>query len=148
MVIVHLLDSFIKITKSYFLVVHETGLSLGSRISDGFLKLHLYILVEVLALGLGVHLPKAPDMNNTSLFIHCKLEPYFENLSCSITSEEGATVAQWSHTCLPPLRLAVQTQTLCGKIGSCLPMVGSLQCRTLINCLYWFPLPTKLHVVI
>ena len=34
-------------------------------------------------------------------------------------------------------------RTLRGKVGSCLPVVGSLQCRTLTNCVYWFPLPTK-----
>ena len=35
-----------------------------------------------------------------------------------------------------------------GKVGSCLPVVDSLQYRTLTNCMYWFPLPTKLPVVI
>ena len=36
----------------------------------------------------------------------------------------------------------------CGKAGSCLPLVGSLQYRTLTNCMYWFPLPFQLPVVI
>ena len=31
-----------------------------------------------------------------------------------------------------------------GKAGSCLPLVGSLQYRTLMNCMYWFPLPFQL----
>ena len=35
-----------------------------------------------------------------------------------------------------------------GKVDSCLPMVGSLQRRTLTNCMYWFPLPTELFVMI
>ena len=35
-----------------------------------------------------------------------------------------------------------------GKAGSCLPSVGSLQYRTLANCMYWFPLPFQLPVVI
>ena len=35
-----------------------------------------------------------------------------------------------------------------GKAGSCLPLVGSLQYRTLTNCMYWFPLPFQLPVVI
>ena len=39
-------------------------------------------------------------------------------------------------------------QTLCGKVGSCLPMVCSLQYWTLTNCMYWFPLPAKLLVMI
>ena len=34
-----------------------------------------------------------------------------------------------------------------GKAGSCLPLVGSLQYRTLTNCMYWFPLPFQLPVV-
>ena len=39
-------------------------------------------------------------------------------------------------------------QTLCGKVGSFLAIVGSLQYRTLTNCMYWFPLPIKLPVYI
>ena len=35
-----------------------------------------------------------------------------------------------------------------GKAGSCLPLVGSLQYRTLANCMCWFPLPFQLPVVI
>ena len=35
-----------------------------------------------------------------------------------------------------------------GKAGSCLPLVGSLQYRTLTNCMYWFPLPFQLPVLI
>ena len=35
-----------------------------------------------------------------------------------------------------------------GKAGSCLPLVGSLQYRTLMNSMYWFPLPFQLPVVI
>ena len=35
-----------------------------------------------------------------------------------------------------------------GKAGSCLPLVGSLQYRTLANYMYWFPLPFQLPVVI
>ena len=34
------------------------------------------------------------------------------------------------------------------KAGSCLLLVGSLQYRTLTNCMYWFPLPFQLPVVI
>ena len=36
----------------------------------------------------------------------------------------------------------------CGKVGSCLLMVGSLQYRTLTICTYWSFLPTKLPVMI
>ena len=39
-------------------------------------------------------------------------------------------------------------KVLCGKAGSCLPLVGSLQYRTLANSMYWFPLPFQLPVVI
>ena len=35
-----------------------------------------------------------------------------------------------------------------GKAGSCLPLVGSLQYRTLANSMYWFPLPFQLPVMI
>ena len=35
-----------------------------------------------------------------------------------------------------------------GKAGSCLPLVGSLQYRSLMNCMYWFPLPFQLPIVI
>ena len=35
-----------------------------------------------------------------------------------------------------------------GKAGSCLPLVGSLQYRTLTNCMYWFPLPFQLPIMI
>ena len=38
-------------------------------------------------------------------------------------------------------------RTLCEKDSSFLPMVGSLQYRTLTNCIYWFPPPIKLPVV-
>ena len=34
--------------------------------------------------------------------------------------------------------------TSCGKAGSCLPLVGSLQYRTWTNCMCWFPLPFQL----
>ena len=48
------------------------------------------------------------------------------------------------------LILTFQSQTLskyirvgyyrvAGKAGSCLPLVGSLQYRSLMNCMYWFP---------
>ena len=37
---------------------------------------------------------------------------------------------------------------LSGKAGSCLSLVGSLQYRTLMNCMYWFPLPFQLPVMI
>ena len=42
----------------------------------------------------------------------------------------------------------LKPRTLCGKAGSCLPMVSSLQYITLTNCMHWFLLPTKLPVVI
>ena len=35
-----------------------------------------------------------------------------------------------------------------GKAGSGLPLVGSLQYRTLTNSMYWFPLPFQLPIVI
>ena len=35
-----------------------------------------------------------------------------------------------------------------GKAGSCLLLVRSLQYRTLTNCMYWFPLPFQLPIMI
>ena len=54
-----------------------------------------------------------------------------------------------SNTRLPPLsRGSIPGTASSGKAGSCLPLVGSLQYRTLTNCMYWFPLPFQLPVVI
>ena len=39
-------------------------------------------------------------------------------------------------------------RTLCGKGGNFSPIVGSLQYKTLTNCMYWFPLPLKLRIMI
>ena len=53
--------------------------------------------------------------------------------------------------CSPPTseaRGSIPVTTLSGKAGSCLPLVGSLQYRTLANPMYWFPLPFQLPVVI
>ena len=46
------------------------------------------------------------------------------------------------------IRIPILAQTLCGKVGSCFPMVGSLEYRTLTNGMYWFPLPIKLPIII
>ena len=43
---------------------------------------------------------------------------------------------------------SVPGPTSSGKAGSCLPLVGSLQHRALTDCMYWFPLPFQLPVVI
>ena len=53
----------------------------------------------------------------------------------------GLTLIVWITMYLPV------PQNLCGKGGSCLPMVGSLQYSTLTNCMQWFPLPIKLTIV-
>ena len=58
----------------------------------------------------------------------------------------------WGVTLSPPtseagVRFPARPQV--GKLVSCLPLVGSLQYRTLTNCMYWFlPLPFQLPVVI
>ena len=50
---------------------------------------------------------------------------------------------------VPPLRPGFCSRTpSSGKAGSCLSLVGSLEYRTLTNCMYWFPLPFQLPVVI
>ena len=41
----------------------------------------------------------------------------------------------------PTSEAGVQFPASSGKAGSCLPLVSSLQYRTLTNCMYWFPLP-------
>ena len=45
-------------------------------------------------------------------------------------------------------RGSITCTALSGKAGSVLPLVSSLQYRTLTNCMYWFPLPFQLPVVI
>ena len=72
---------------------------------------------------------------------HCLIR--FNAFINAFRGQGGALV----HTHLLPLRSVVQTWTLCGKVGICLPMVSSLQYRTLTNCMYWFPLTTKLPIV-
>ena len=57
--------------------------------------------------------------------------------------QSGNTLAShlWGRGSIPSMASS-------GKAGSCLPLVGSLQYRTLTNCMYWFPLPFQLPVVI
>ena len=57
--------------------------------------------------------------------------------------QSGNTLA--SHLCD---RGSIPVMAISGKAGSCLPLVGSLQYRTLANYMYWFPLPFQLTVVI
>ena len=57
--------------------------------------------------------------------------------------QSGNTLA--SHLCG---RGSIPVMAVSGKAGSCLPLVGSLQYRTLANYMYWFPLPFQLPVVI
>ena len=47
-----------------------------------------------------------------------------------------------------PDRTSFTSSTTTVGAGSCLPLVGSLQCTTLANYMYWFPLPFQLPVVI
>ena len=58
---------------------------------------------------------------------------------------------QWDsgNTLAPHLRGHwLKPRTLCGKVGSYLPMVGDLQYSALTKCMYWLPWPTKLPVMI
>ena len=57
--------------------------------------------------------------------------------------QSGNTLA--SHLCG---RGSIPVMAVSGKAGSYLPLVGSLQYRTLANYMYWFPLPFQLPVVI
>ena len=57
--------------------------------------------------------------------------------------QSGNTLA--SHLCS---RGSIPVMAVSGKAGSCLPLVGSLQYRTVANYMYWFPLPFQLPVVI
>ena len=59
----------------------------------------------------------------------------------------GRVVTLWPPTSEAGSR-SVPGMASSGKAGSCLPLVGSLQYRTLMNCMYWFPLPFQLPVVI
>ena len=56
---------------------------------------------------------------------------------------------QSSNTRLSPLRSGFGSPPdLKWEGGSCLLLVGSFQSATLTNCMYWFPLPSQLPVVI
>ena len=55
------------------------------------------------------------------------------------------TIDLASHLCG---RGSIPVMAVSGKAGSCLPLVGSLQYRTLVNYMFWFPLPFQLPVVI
>ena len=55
------------------------------------------------------------------------------------------TIDLASHLCG---RGSIPVMAVSGKAGSCLPLVGSLQYRTLANYMFWFPLPFQLPVVI
>ena len=57
---------------------------------------------------------------------HCKQAVSPQALLCSPPTSEA-----WS---------LVPSTASSGKAGSCLPLVSSLQYRTLTNCMYWFPL--------
>ena len=57
--------------------------------------------------------------------------------------QSGNTLA--SHLCG---RGSIPVMAVSGKAGSCLPLVGSLEYRTLANYMYWFPLPFQLPFVI
>ena len=70
-------------------------------------------------------------------------EGWGSNLGEGPRWQSGNTLA--SHLCS---RGSIPVMALSGKAGSCLPLVGSLQYRTLANCMYWFPLPFQLPVVI
>ena len=66
-----------------------------------------------------------------------------QDLILRLKSKRGNTLA--SHLCG---RGSIPVMAVSGKAGSCLPLVGSLQYRTLANYMYWFPLPFQLPVVI
>ena len=54
----------------------------------------------------------------------------------AIVQTSGATmVAEWG---------SVPGPNSSGKASGFLSLVGSLQYRTMTNCMYWFPLPIKL----
>ena len=72
--------------------------------------------------------------------------------ACTVKSSFSLPGPQWqsgntlaSHLCG---RGSIPVMAVSGKAGSCLPLVGSLQYRTLTNYMYWFPLPFQLPVVI
>ena len=66
-----------------------------------------------------------------------------ETLFCRDLHRTVKIVSKMRHSTLKKLNT-----TLMEKAGSCLPLVGSLQYRTLANYMYWFPLPFQLPVVI
>ena len=98
-------------------------------------SLYFYIYIYIRGIVVVVHKVKA-------LFFHIPLNSQghvrtgFLSIPHTViswiqTQDRGP---RW-HTCLPPLRSAFKTPNLMGRVGSCLPMVCSLQYRTLTNCI-------------
>ena len=70
------------------------------------------------------------------------------NFYCYHNFLEGSTNTRIKSIHLPNVKCSVPGTASSGKAGSCLPLVGSLQYRTFTNCMYWFPLPFQLPIVI
>ena len=81
---------------------------------------------------------------DTNMRTNVLLVPYTKDLNVITLTVRLATLS-------PPTSEAggsIPVKALYGKAGSCLPLVGSLQYRTLANSMYWFPLPFQLPVAI
>ena len=91
---------------------------------------------------------------SSHFYVDNNLFPY--SLAYGVGLEPYTRLCQRGHsgrvvTLSPPTSEAggsIPVKALCGKAGSCLPLVGSLQYTTLANSMYWFPLPFQLPVVI
>ena len=100
------------------------------------LHCHIFILLPQYTLySVCIHLIM-PNYMTTSFILpqHTLWGPWWQS---------GNTLA--SHLCG---RGSIPVMAVSGKAGSCLPLVGSLQYRTLANYIYWFPLPFQLPVMI
>ena len=107
-------------------------------------------------------IPYLPDLSKFNLFRVTCVQTNLLAKTSILTSIRRKSSFSWfiqgprGHggrvvTLLPPTseaRGSVPSTASSGKAGSCLLLVGSLQYRTLTNCLYWFPLPLQLPVVI
>ena len=82
--------------------------------------------------------------------ITCSLSTMTKTFSIIIPQHKGGPRWQSGNTLASHLwgRGSILGTATSGKAASCLPLVGSLQYRTLTNCMYWFPLPFQLAVVI
>ena len=93
--------------------------------------------------GKGLDLNPGPEMWKACVLTYVKNVP---SLYPSLRGHGGRVVTLLPPTSVAGVRFPAWPQV--GKLVVACLLVGSLQYRTLTNCMYWFPLPFQLPVVI